>query len=229
MNSLNALNEYLKLQSPRQRMLLYISAGILVFGLAYLLFFSDVIDEYNSKNAILAQKELELKKLKNASGKKRIVELRQSIEDEKQDILIMQDKANATYKKIKNMSFFVVNDSNFAKLLKGALKNANDLKVNIYDVSIDTDKKPYIGVLKVQRSVTITGSGRFLNILDLIRYVESQKFLIKMDYMNVTKTLPEDENEKNNNNEEKKKKREKIGKKDVYFKVNFKIIGGSLS
>lgn len=223
MNRLDPLNNYLESQEPKQRIVLYIALVVLVFAMAYLFVFSDMSDEYESKNAELANKQSQLNKIKNASALKRISILNKNIKTMKSDIARGENISQKSQYASINLPSFKIDDSAFSRFLEGALEKAKIQEINLASLDINSQKLPFIGMLEIEKTITLRGSGRFLDILELVKYMESQEFLIKLKFIRVVKPVIK----KNKEGDKKESKKNKLKKTDVTFFANFEVMGAS--
>lgn len=185
MSAVRSLNNYLVAQPSNHRVLLYIVLFIAILGIAYLFFFSDMLVEYEDKQNEVAQKETKLRQLQTSPKFANIKNLQGQIKKKEQEISKTQNSIDAKRSSLQNRSDTFVNDSKFAAFLEDTMTKSRSLKLVVEDITISSKKLPYIGLLEIKKVMQIKGSGGFKNILSLIRYVESQDMLFKLQALNI--------------------------------------------
>lgn len=220
MSSLSQLDNYLKAQKPRQRYVLYFVTVVLIFALGYILLLSDLETELEDASARANAKRTELAKLKKNSGIKHIKILNKEIKQIKDNIGKSEDspqQGDVTYAgKAPNLN---ITDGEFAKFLEASMGYSKKLNINLSSVKINSQKLPYIGFLEINKYLILIGNGRFLDVLTLIRYMEKQRFLIKLKSLEIDKPKPPSKDDKN---------RKKYKRKNVNFVVLFEVLGASI-
>lgn len=215
MNSLSQIDNYLLSQKPRQRYILYISAIIFILLLGYILFISDKSEIIEEKDSIAQSKQIELQKQKRNSGLQQLGLLNKQIDKIKNDIVKAQKLASSGLLYTEESPNLKITDGDFAKFLEIAMDFSKKHKVHLSSVEITSEKLPYIGLLEIKKHLSIMGSGRFLDILTLIRYMEKQKFLIRLNSLDIYKINPPEKHDK------------PYKKYDVNFKVFFEVLGAT--
>lgn len=203
MSIVTSLNNYLVSQEPKQRVLLYLVLIVVIGAIGYFLLFSDMFIEYEEKQIEVSQKETKLKTLQRSPKFAKIKVLQKEVKAK--EASIAKTKEVITYKnnQLQNRPEIFVNDSRFANLLEDMMIKSRSLKVTIDDVTINTEELPYVGLLEIKRQMEISGYGKFGKILSLMRYVENQDMLFKLQSLN----LQEDAN------------------KSLLFRANFDVAG----
>lgn len=218
MSSTDRLNNYLNAQQPKQRYILYFAVVVLICLLGYILFLSDLTTQIENKNATIESKKIELAQLSKNTGAKQINILNRQI---KQIKLSIDKKENepvndtAYSNRAPNLN---ITDGDFAKFLEQSMAFSKKLDVHLSSIQIVSQKLPYIGILEINKNLTIIGNGRFLDTLKLIRFMEKQKFLIKLKFLEIDKPTPPSKDDKG-------LKDYKI--KNIDFKISFEVLGAS--
>ncbi len=208
MNYTKQINTYLKNQNKKQRTYLYISVFILIMVLGYIFYLSDIEQEFEDSTYRLDDKKIEHSKVQNSAGVKKIKVLKKQIKD--LELKIKNKELESSSSDIytsasKNLN---VTDGSFTQFLEEFMSYAKDLHVKLQYVKINREKLPYIGLIEIKKSLSVKGTGKFLNVLKLIREMESRKFLIKLKYLTINKS----KHYKN---------------KDVDFKFSLEILGAA--
>ena len=146
---------------------------------------------YPKIEEILKKKEdltaLEKKILKNSPNT-----IQSKIALKKKEILKNQSKKEnlklqmlALQSKLENINFSFINPINFSTFLDYLLKNSIKHNLLINSIKIEDKQKPFIGKLYVKKSLSVNGSGRFLNIIKFARVLESKKMLFNLEKFNI--------------------------------------------
>ncbi len=184
---LKNIDNYLKNQTPQNRVIISVFSGLLFLALIYFLVISDMQNEVDDLKDSREKKEKKLKALKAnpilkkvKKTKKKIVELNAEKNQIARDI---QKKNNS----INSGSLFIIDDEAFSTYVRGFLIEANRLNIRLKSTQINQVKNPYIGLLSINKKLKISGNGEFLDILRFFRYIEEQNILIQADHIKIYK------------------------------------------
>lgn len=207
MSKLEPLNNYLETQPPKQRIMLYVALVIGIFVIAYFFYISDLSTELSDTEDVYLQKRSELKVLQRKTDIKKLKIIRKNIKKTKEAIQQKKIDIQEKTEKLNTSSVFLIDDSKFAIFLEDTLLKSKNLNVKLSQVSIDDLALPYIGILDIKKQITINGSGKFLDILRFLRFIEEQKILLKLQFLQIKNT------------------KESIKNKNVEFEARFDVIG----
>lgn len=207
MSKLEPLNDYLVTQPPKQRVMLYVALAIGIFVIAYFFYISDLSTDLSDTEDLYVQKQTELKTLQRNVDMKKLQVMRANIKKTKEEIQAKKLQIQEKTEKLNTSSVFLIDDSKFAIFLENTLLTSKSLNVKLSQINIDDSSLPYVGILDVKKQIQISGSGKFLDILRLFRFMEEQKFLLKTQYIKIK--TPE----------------KSIKNKNVEFQARFDVIG----
>ncbi len=176
---MNKIEEYLKNVEKRQKYFIY----LMIFGLIMYLFVQFMmpmreklvvlqsrIDELQTK--LVNNSLSRLKKQKNLKNKE-LLTLKSKQEKQKEDIehLIFE-----LYK----LKYAFYDDKEWAKSIDDILKYSlkRDLKIK-YIKSIDVKYEKKSGILKKRKSLEISGSGNYVDIVAFISYIDNLNTLLQ--------------------------------------------------
>jgi hypothetical protein len=180
MNLEHIENRYNSLDGKKKFLILFF-IFILISMLFYALFFESIFEEIESRKSQLARLERDIKKESTTFYLKRKKEMQRDILSLKQKIDRLENKKLALKTKLESLDSILVNNKNFVNVLEKILKNSTKYSVELFQIDIDDNDKPYFKRLMVDKEVEIVGSGEFLNIVKFVRSIEDSPLLLVVD------------------------------------------------
>ncbi len=178
--------EDLILQENRKKVfaIFFLAILFLIISTMSYFFIHPKIEEISKKQEDL--RALEKKILKNSTDtiqskivlrKKEILKNQSKKENLKLQILALQSK-------LENINSFI-DSMNFSTFLDYLLKNSIKQSVLLNNIKIEDKQKPFVDKLYIKKSLSVNGSGRFLNIIKFARALESKKMLFNLEKFNI--------------------------------------------
>ncbi len=174
------LDLQLEVMSEQQIKMLYASIFIGLIVFAYYFFGLSLQEENSSKVDTALQLEKKL-----ADNRVEIFE-KKIIKDKKQILLLTKEyeaqnyKATALRTKLERMDYLSADAQGLADILERILKKSVSLNINIDKIILDDVRQKYTQQIEKRGSISIEGTASFNSVLQLLRFVESQEALIKV-------------------------------------------------
>ncbi len=187
MNRLEAIDEFLKTQNKIARVVIYFLCSL---GFIAFCYFMVVIDTQEEVSRLQQKKEQKQKKLENLQKNvtiKKLKRLRAKVDTFKTSIQAEQDAIDKKTASLNNAKAFFIDDVRFSNYMKDFLKQSETLGVKLEETKFLPSKDTFMGLLSIKRQMQLSGTGEFLDILRLFRYLEEQKFLIQAYYIKIYK------------------------------------------
>ena len=171
----------LEVMSEQNRKMLYASVliGIIVF---VYYFFGLGLQEENSS------KEETVMKLEKKLAENRVSLLENKIKKDNQQILFLAKeyetqnyKATSLRTKLERMDYLSSDARGLADILERILKKSVSLNINIDKIILDDIRQKYTQQIEKRGAINIEGTASFSSVLKLLRFVESQEALIKIE------------------------------------------------
>lgn len=178
---LTQLDDQLENMPRAQRLALFVLIPVALIGMGYF-FIAEALEEQTEFNEqsiarlerTIAANPVGTLKRKIAKAGKEALELETKIETEQARKRFLQSR-------LERNDFVIFDQYGFAKLLDRVLKESVNLSVQIDRVDNEARKEHYFGNFWILKKVQIEGSGSFRSIVSLVRFIEAQKALLKME------------------------------------------------
>ena len=171
----------LEVMSEQHRKMLYISVFIGMIVLVYYVFGLSLQEENNSK-------EETVMKLEKKLAENRVPLLEKKIKKDNQQILFLAKeyetqnfKSTALRTKLERMDYLSSDARGLADILERILKKSVSLNINIDKITLDDIRQKYTQQIEKRGAINIEGTAPFSSVLKLLRFVESQEALIKIE------------------------------------------------
>jgi len=178
---LNNIDLQLEVMSEQNRKMLY--ASILIGTIVFVYYFFGLsLQEENSV------KEQSLAKLEKKLAENRVSLLEKKIAKDNQQILLLAKeyetqnfKATALRTKLERMDYLSSDARGLADILERILKKSVSLNINVDKITLDNVRQQFTQQIEKRGSINIEGTASFNSVLKLLRFVESQEALIKIE------------------------------------------------
>ena len=178
---LNNIDLQLEVMSEQNRKMLY--ASVLIGTIVFVYYFFGLsLQEENSV------KEQSLAKLEKKLAENRVSLLEKKIAKDNQQILLLAKeyetqnfKATALRTKLERMDYLSSDARGLADILERILKKSVSLNINVDKITLDNVRQQFTQQIEKRGSINIEGTASFNSVLKLLRFVESQEALIKIE------------------------------------------------
>jgi len=178
---LNNIDLQLEVMSEQNRKMLY--ASVLIGTIVFVYYFFGLsLQEENSV------KEEAVVKLEKKLAENRVSLLEKKIIKDNQQILLLAKeyetqnfKATALRTKLERMDYLSSDARGLADILERILKKSVSLNINIDKITLDNVRQQFTQQIEKRGSINIEGTASFNSVLKLLRFVESQEALIKIE------------------------------------------------
>ncbi|MCJ7766431.1 MAG: hypothetical protein MUP09_10885 [Thiovulaceae bacterium] len=172
----------------RKRMMLYVSVAAALIGAGYYFVGLDFQEDAEVKAQRIMVLEESIRKNDLSSYEHKIAK-------EKERILLLAQKqeqeqylSTSLHTKLEGMRYLNTDAQGMAAMLERILKHSVVLGVNIHKVTVDYSETDFMPQITRRGKIIIDGDAPFYCILKLMRFVESQKALIKIEDVNMRLT-----------------------------------------
>ncbi len=169
--------------SPQMVLLMSVLLGLLIMGGVYYFIIADQIETneklLNNNNKLI--NKINKKRRLNRLLPDRIVSYKKNYEKEKKNIEKLKYEKLNLLTNIQSNEYLSFNPKKEATLLQSILDKSVKQNVLIDEISINLANKKFAGLLKTKETLDIKGSGKFLDIEKLIRFIEKQRLFILID------------------------------------------------
>ena len=178
---LNNIDLQLEVMSEQNRKMLY--ASVLIGTIVFVYYFFGLsLQEENSV------KEEAVVKLEKKLAENRVSLLEKKIIKDNQQILLLAKeyetqnfKATALRTKLERMDYLSSDARGLADILERILKKSVSLNINVDKITLDNVRQQFTQQIEKRGSINIEGTASFNSVLKLLRFVESQEALIKIE------------------------------------------------
>ena len=182
---LDLLEDKLESFSKNEKIALSLFIPLMVFTLLYFFYITDALNQQSNNESALTKIDHDLHKY----SQKLIVHKIQTV---KQEILhvkstLVEDKQKLTYleTELAKNNFLFLSQKDFTLFLNDLLSKSVKNNFLIDNINISQENSDFIGKLKYRKTVSIQGSGEFLDTIKFIRGVEENTMLMGIKNLNI--------------------------------------------
>ncbi|EJP74484.1 hypothetical protein [Campylobacter sp. FOBRC14] len=198
-DTLNKIDRYFELKKPSEVFIIFGGCALVIAYLAYMLcfdpseiFYNEKLDAHNNVSAQLQNTQNYLDSVSSPDGDRNFAIARETktLEDLKakyNDVL----KFNGYFDmKLKELSFLLFNDQNWANFLDSIVFLAKQNNIKILELKSDI-KEPNYQKIEQILNVNVKFLGGFKNVISYINSLEESKLVVDLHKMDINSTQNE--------------------------------------
>lgn len=182
---LDHLEELLQQSKPSKKYMVTAGIVLLLLLLFYYFYLIDAIDRLQSTKEETAKTQQAILKnspkrylAKIVAKKKRLLVNKEMLSKKKMELTMLTSK-------LYQNEILRNTQKNFNLFLEHFLKDSVRCNIDVKNLEIKDTNTDFIGKLKTIRTVQIEGTGRFLDILTLLRDAEEERMLLFINDLNI--------------------------------------------
>ncbi|BAF70675.1 hypothetical protein [Nitratiruptor sp. SB155-2] len=165
--------------------MIYIAILVLALLLFYFFFYDPLEQELQSKSQKLQNLIQKAHKLSKTSIIQKIKREQKEIAKLNLDIEKLKTKRYKLMQQLQQKRYQLMMPKNFYAFLTDFLSKSVIYGVDLQKIDFNPIKKKFVAGLYIVQEMELTGSGRFLDIVKLLRYAESNRLLFRINTLHI--------------------------------------------
>ncbi len=179
------LDEYLKTADKKQKLML-VALFIMIVGFSFNEFVVPMVEQNGALEEHIEEMKLKVSEKEITKLKKQLASKNKKLMKQRDDLEIKKDEMDYVISNIHKIKYAFFDDIQWANSLDDILKFSVKKSIKILSLRSSDAKEDLQNILKLQKHIVIDGSGRYVDIVALIQYIEQFETLVDFNSIDIS-------------------------------------------
>lgn len=184
-NLIRILDEQLEKYEPSQQHLISVGSAVAIFGMCWILFTAEAIDELSLIREGNTQLKSKIVQSSPQAYEAKILQTNKAITIEETQLSKLQSEKQNLLELISQSDGLMFDNHHYSAILDQLLKRSVELGIKIEFMQSEEKDKIFFGKVKQFKQLSIKGSGSFQSIVEYLAFIENQKGLINIQNVQI--------------------------------------------